>query len=32
MGFFPTTFYLDLATRADRKGSVQALFGVGQPF
>jgi hypothetical protein len=32
MGFFPTTFYLDLATRADRGGSVQALFGVGQPF
>jgi len=23
MGFFPTTFYLDLATRADRSSSVQ---------
>jgi hypothetical protein len=32
MGFFPTTFYLDLATRADRGGPVQVLFGVGQPF
>ena len=32
MGFFPTTFYLDLATRADRGDSVQVLFGVGQPF
>ena len=32
MGFFPTTFYLDLATRADKSDSVQVLFGVGQPF
>jgi hypothetical protein len=32
MGFFPTTFYLDLATRADRSSSVQVLFVVGQPF
>jgi hypothetical protein len=32
MGFFPTTFYLDVATRADKGGSVQVLFGVGQPF
>jgi hypothetical protein len=32
MGFFPTTFYLDVATRADRGGSPQVLFGVGQPF
>jgi hemolysin activation/secretion protein len=32
MGFFPTTFYLDLATRADRGGPEQVLFGVGQPF
>ncbi len=32
MGFFPTTFYLDVATRADESGSPQVLFGVGQPF
>ncbi len=32
MGFFPTTFYLDVATRADRRGGVQVLFGAGQPF
>jgi hypothetical protein len=32
MGFFPTTFYLDVATRADRSSSAQVLFGVGQPF
>jgi hypothetical protein len=32
MGFFPTTFYLDVATRADKAGSAQVLFGVGQPF
>jgi Omp85 superfamily domain len=32
MGFFPTTFYLDVATRADKAASVQVLFGVGQPF
>jgi hypothetical protein len=32
MGFFPTTFYLDVATRADRGGNPQVLFGVGQPF
>lgn len=32
MGFFPTTFYLDVATRADQGGKVQVLFGVGQPF
>jgi hypothetical protein len=32
MGFFPTTFYLDIATRADKRGSAQVLFGVGQPF
>ena len=32
MGFFPTTFYLDVATRADRAGKAQILFGVGQPF
>ncbi len=32
MGFFPTTFYLDVATRADKAGKAQVLFGVGQPF
>lgn len=32
MGFFPTTFYLDVATRADEGGPLQVLFGVGQPF
>ena len=32
MGFFPTTFYLDVATRADEPGTAQVLFGVGQPF
>ncbi len=32
MGFFPTTFYLDVATRADRGSNAQVLFGVGQPF
>jgi hemolysin activation/secretion protein len=32
MGFFPTTFYLDVATRADQGGGAQVLFGVGQPF
>ncbi|HSD11009.1 MAG TPA: BamA/TamA family outer membrane protein [Candidatus Binatia bacterium] len=32
MGFYPTTFYLDIATRADKAGSAQVLFGVGQPF
>jgi hypothetical protein len=32
MGFFPTTFYLDVATRADRGANAQVLFGVGQPF
>ena len=32
MGFFPTTFYLDVATRADKAGNAQVLFGVGQPF
>jgi hypothetical protein len=32
MGFFPTTFYLDVATRADRGSNAQILFGVGQPF
>jgi hypothetical protein len=32
MGFFPYSFYLDVATRADRPGSVQVLFGAGQPF
>jgi hypothetical protein len=32
MGFFPTTVYFDVATRADRAGKPQFLFGVGQPF
>ncbi len=32
MGFYPTTFYLDVATRADKDGGAQVLFGVGQPF
>ncbi|MBI2962567.1 MAG: hypothetical protein HYY35_02340 [Deltaproteobacteria bacterium] len=32
MGFFPTTVYLDVATRADERRPVQVLFGVGQPF
>ena len=32
MGFFPTTFYLDVAARADKAGKAQVLFGVGQPF
>lgn len=32
MGFFPTTIYLDVATRADKRGGTQVLFGVGQPF
>ena len=32
MGFFPTTLYLDVATRADKRGGAQVLFGVGQPF
>jgi hypothetical protein len=32
MGFFPTTFYLDVATRADEASAIQLLFGVGQPF
>jgi len=32
MGFFPTTFYLDFATRADKAGKLQVLFGAKQPF
>ncbi|MGH7898479.1 MAG: BamA/TamA family outer membrane protein, partial [Candidatus Binatia bacterium] len=32
MGFFPTTFYLDFATRADEAGDLQVLFGAKQPF
>lgn len=31
-GFFPTSVYLDVATRADRRASAQFLFGVRQPF
>ncbi|MEA2624242.1 MAG: hypothetical protein QOD06_287 [Candidatus Binatota bacterium] len=32
LGFFPTSFYLDLATRVDRRDSLQVLFGARQPF
>ncbi len=32
LGFFPTSFYLDVATRVDRRESVQVLFGARQPF
>ncbi|MGH7803648.1 MAG: hypothetical protein ACREQJ_04825 [Candidatus Binatia bacterium] len=32
LGFFPTSFYLDVATRVDRRDSVQVLFGARQPF
>ncbi len=31
-GFFPTSAYLDVATRADRSDRVQVLFGMRQPF
>jgi hypothetical protein len=31
-GFFPTSAYLDVATRADRPARAQFLFGVRQPF
>ncbi|MGH7857975.1 MAG: BamA/TamA family outer membrane protein, partial [Candidatus Binatia bacterium] len=32
LGFFPTSFYLDVATRVDRRSSVQILFGARQAF
>jgi hypothetical protein len=31
-GFFPSSFYVDIAFRADRSASPQVLFGARQPF
>jgi hypothetical protein len=32
MGFFPSLAYVELATRVDRPGDVQFLFGTRQAF
>jgi hemolysin activation/secretion protein len=32
LGFFPSTFYLDVATRVDRDPGPEILFGARQPF
>ena len=32
LGFFPSNFYLDVAFRADRRESLEILFGARQPF